>query len=58
MTRDQIRLQHKLTVLNEIRKMYKSTKGFGHDYWDGTITEQRDYDIGVLINDLEKELKK
>jgi hypothetical protein len=56
MTKDEIRLQSKLTALNKIRKLYNPkyiSKVFEHKRFN---TEERELMINDIIEKLEKEL--
>jgi len=60
-TKNEIRLQHKATALNEIRKIYNFfnyEKGIGlrHNSWDESWAEQRDALVYNIIKELEKKL--
>lgn len=59
MTNDEVRQQKKNEALNKIRKIYNPLyKVHYDDYSDESYSEQRDYKIESIIEDLEKELNK
>lgn len=63
MTQNETRQLLKNTALNKIRKIcdtscYRTNNPYYNYYAkDGSYAEQRQYDIELIINDLEKELK-
>jgi len=61
MTTEQLRLQKKATALNIIRKIYNkhnygSGKGLRSSSWEDSWAEQRDDQVKLIIDQLEKEL--
>ena len=56
MNKNEIRLQKKLTALNQIIKIYSKGYKFDYDPWSETLVEQRDYEVCEIIDKLKKEL--
>lgn len=63
MTNLEVRQQLKNTALNEIRKIYNPNYKFPYDYsyideYDESYSEQREYRIEEIIQNLERDLNK
>lgn len=59
MTTLEVRQQIKNTALNEIRKIYNPNYKFPYDYYtDESCSQQREYRIKEIIEDLERDLKR
>jgi hypothetical protein len=60
MTSEQIKLQKKATALNAIMKLYNPLHKHGYTYYEGegSFSEQRDYDVQRIVENLRDELIK
>ena len=60
MTKEEIKQHKKATALNKIRKLYhplNTNLGFTYYPNEGSMMEQRDERVQLIIENLEKELK-